>query len=72
MERGDIISVRAYPDKLLERVVLEVARTYVVACRPEMYEQLADARGLPDAAMGFPIGDVVEVRGKIDRRGEAA
>ena len=72
MERGDVILVRAYPDKLLERVVLDVARTYVVACRPEMYEHLADARGLPDAAMGFPIGDVVEVRGKMEHDGRAA
>ena len=63
MKPGDIILVRVYPDKIEERVVVQVETTYVVVCRPEVYQSVAGTPGVPNASMGFPIEDVLEVRG---------
>ena len=61
MERGERILVRAYPDRILERVFLEGHGTYVLVCRPEVYD-VARTTGIePDASMGFPIEDIVDV-----------
>ncbi len=64
MERGQLIRIRAYPDKELERVVLEVKDTYVLVCRPEVYPEIAGADSLPDCVMGFPKEDVIVAEGK--------
>ena len=69
MDRGDLILVRAYPDKELERVVLEIHPTYVLVCRPEAYPDVEKQTGLSAAAMGFPIEDVIRI---IARANEAA
>lgn len=58
MERGDLVTVKVYPDMTMERVVLEVHPTYVLACRPEVYDAVINQVGLPDQAMGFPVEDV--------------
>ena len=65
MKAGDLILVRVFPDKEEERVVLEVQSSYVVACRPEVYPLIADQVGIPDSSMGFPLEDVLEVRGQF-------
>ena len=53
--------MRAYPDKILERVFLEEHGTYVLVCRPEVYD-VARTTGIePDASMGFPIEDIVNI-----------
>ena len=65
MEAGEVILVRVYPDKEEERVILRVEPTYVLACHPEAYSLAASQGGLPEAAMGFPIEDVIEVRGQF-------
>ena len=59
MEKGQRILVRAYPDKELERVVLEDADTYILVCRPEVYESIKDDRTLSSYVMGFPKKDVI-------------
>ena len=58
MNRGDRIVVRTLSGEV-ERVVLEVHPTYVLACRPEVYAEVALEEGLPYRAMGFPLMDVV-------------
>ena len=58
MKRGDLVIVRAYGGKLLDRVVLEVHPTYVLVCRPEVYDEVKYQPQLPAASMGFPIEDV--------------
>ena len=64
MNRGDRIRIRVYPDREVERVVLEVHPTYVLACRVEVYDEVKDLEGLPDLAMGFPLMDVVAILGQ--------
>ena len=61
MKRGQRVLVRAYPDKKLLRVVLEEGETYVVVCRPEVYDEVSQLSVVPEAVMGFPKEDVVEV-----------
>ena len=61
MERGQRVLVRAYPNKELERVVLEEAGTYILVCRPEVYESIKDDETLPNSAMGFPKKDVISL-----------
>ena len=58
MKRGDSVRVRAYPDKVLARVVWEVEKTYVVVCRPEVYKQAVASGTEPEVFMGFPNEDV--------------
>ena len=59
MKRGDRIQVRTYPDRIVDRVVLEVHPTYVLACRPEVYDEVKLEEGLPARAMGFPLEDLM-------------
>jgi len=59
MEKGQRVLVRGYPDKELERVILEEADTYILVCRPEVYEAIKDDEGLSGYAMGFPKKDVI-------------
>lgn len=59
MERGQKVLVKAYPDKQLERIVLEETETYIVVCRPEVYTAISKSEGLPECAMGFPKEDVI-------------
>jgi hypothetical protein len=61
MNRGQRVLVRAYPDKTLERIVWQECETYVIVCRPEVYESVARLDTLPDCAMGFPKEDVTVV-----------
>ena len=58
MKRGDRIRVKVCPDGTVERIVLEVHPTYILACRPEVYDEVKHEVGLPTRAMGFPLMDV--------------
>lgn len=60
MKRGDRVLVKAFPDKELQRIVWEEGNTYVVVCRPEIYEEAMKSRVAPtlDLVMGFPKEDV--------------
>ena len=68
MRRGDEVIVRAYPDKRLRRILWEEHETYVLVCRPEMYEEAILQKSEPVSTMGFPKEDVLEVRSR--RNGE--
>ena len=59
MQRGDVVLVRAYPDKVLERKVIEVGETYIAVCRPDVYEQALNEGWTGNLVMGFPKEDVV-------------
>ena len=59
MQKGERILVRAYPDKVLERIFLEAHGTYVLVCRPEVYETARKSGSEPAQMMGFPIEDIV-------------
>jgi hypothetical protein len=61
MEKGQRVLIKGYPHKELERVVLEEANTYILVCRPEVYESIKDDRGLSGYAMGFPKKDVIKM-----------
>lgn len=61
MKKGQRILVRAYPDKILERVVLKEEHTYVVVCRPEIYETIREDEDIPDTVMAFPKEDIVKI-----------
>lgn len=63
LTKGQIIRVKAYPNKIIERVVLEEADTYVLCCRKEVFEEIADIERPYDKCMGFPKEDVVEIIG---------
>jgi len=60
MVKGDKVSVRAYPNKFLERIVWEVCETYILVCRPEVYFSAlvlgVELNSL--SMMGFPREDV--------------
>ena len=60
MKRGDVIQVRAYPDKLLSRILWEEHATWVMVCRQEVYQDVLN-QGCDEPAvwMGFPKEDVV-------------
>ena len=58
MNRGDLVRVRAYPDKNLERIVWEEFPTYVLVVRPEIYHAALHSRQEPEWVMGFPKEDV--------------
>jgi hypothetical protein len=58
MERGQRVVVRAYPDRLLQRVVWAEGKTYVAVCRPEVYQQAQQSGKNPESMMGFPKADV--------------
>ena len=59
MEKGEKVLVRAYPNKTLERIFLEEHGSYIVVCRPEIYEQAKITGCEPIETMGFPIEDVI-------------
>ena len=59
MEKGEKILVRAYPDKVLQRIFLEDHGTYVLVCRPEVYEESRMSGSKPKSVMGFPVEDVI-------------
>lgn len=61
MQRGDIVIVRAYPNKQLERVVWEEHKTYVLVCRSEIYIEAIKQGVEPESSMGFPTEDVMVV-----------
>lgn len=61
MKRGQLVKVKAYPNKELVRVVLEEHDTYVLVCRPEVYEGVKDFDIPPDFGMGFPKKDIIEI-----------
>jgi hypothetical protein len=61
MKRGQLVKVKAYPDKELLRVVLEEYDTYVLVCRPEVYEDMKNLDIPQDFIMGFPKKDVIEI-----------
>ncbi len=54
MKRGDRVLVKAFPDKELQRIVWEESNTYIVVCRPEIYEAALKSRVNPNTFMGFP------------------
>jgi hypothetical protein len=58
-QKGDIVSVKAYPDTILQRRVVGVLddRTILLCNEREFNEALNDERE-PDA-IGFPISDVI-------------
>lgn len=58
LSKGQRVWVRSYPTKRLERVVLKEEKTYILVCRPEVYDTIKDLEGLPDSVMGFPKKDV--------------
>ena len=59
MERGQRVKVRAYPNKLLPRVVWQEYRTYIEVCREEVYLEAVREGRDPEATMGIPKGDVL-------------
>lgn len=61
MQRGDVVVVRAYPNKQLERVVWEEHKSYVLVCRPEVYDEAVKQGVEPESWMGFPKEDVMVV-----------
>jgi len=46
--------VIAYPNKVVERVVLEEKETYVLCCRKEIFEDIQREGDLSESYMGFP------------------
>lgn len=58
MQRGDVVTVMAYPNKSLERIVWEVHGTYVLVCRLDIYQEAIGSDEDPESTMGFPIEDV--------------
>ena len=60
MKRGDMVLVRAFPDEILERVVWEEQKTYVILCRREIYERAIEECSEPTTTMGFPKGDIIQ------------
>jgi len=54
LTRGQIIQVIAYPNKVVERVVLEEKETYVLCCRKEIFEDIQREGDLSESYMGFP------------------
>ena len=58
LRKGQRVWVRSYPNKRLERIVLKEEETYILVCRPEVYDEIKDLDGLPDNVMGFPKKDV--------------
>ena len=62
MEKGEEILVRAYPDKILQRIFLEDHGTYVLVCRSEVYEEARASGSEPSALMGFPIEDILGIQ----------
>lgn len=65
MNRGDLVTVKAYPDKLLERIVWQEYETYVDVVRPEVYAKAISEGTEPESAMGFPTEDVQATMGMI-------
>ena len=61
MKRGDVVLVKAYPNKQLERIVWEVHASYVLVCRAEVFADAIERRCEPESTMGFPQEDVVQV-----------
>ena len=61
MKRGEKVIVRAYPNKMLERVVWDEDNTYVVVCRPEVYATATLLGTEPESVMGFPKEDVTRI-----------
>jgi len=68
MVKGQRVWVRAYPNKKLERVVVGEEDTYILVCRPEVYEEVTGSGISLDLVMGFPKEDVLETT-KPDRAG---
>lgn len=60
MITGQRIIIRAYPNKKVERVVLREYPTYVLVCRPEMFDVAVQAGENFQSTMGFPKEDVIE------------
>lgn len=58
MERGDRVKVRAFGNRVLDRVVWDDCGTYVAVCRPEVYASASLLGREPIAVMGFPKEDV--------------
>ena len=61
MKKGDWVVVRGYPNTRLQRVVWSSHETYVLVCRPDVYEAAITKGHDPSDTMGFPIEDVLEV-----------
>lgn len=61
VRKGQRILVRSFPNETLERIVWEEGKTYVAVCRPEVFNEIQNLSGLPDAIMGFPKEDVIKV-----------
>ena len=61
MKRGQLIKVRLYPDKEVERVVLQEYGTYILVCRHDVYQEFLKSGIFPEAVMGIPREDVVGV-----------
>lgn len=64
MRKGQRVIVKGYPDKKLERVVLADEGSYVLVCRPEVYNDIVMSGSpidkLPEAVMGFPKEDIIQ------------
>ena len=59
MKRGDTVMVRVYPDGVVARVAWEVLDTWVMVCRPQVFQEaIANGEDEPRSWMGFPLEDV--------------
>jgi hypothetical protein len=57
MKPGDTVSVRSYPDKSLDRIVVKLLNNKVFVCTSEEWERAISENRTPDC-IGFPPSDV--------------
>ena len=66
MNRGDIVNVRDFRDRLHRRIVWEELGTSIVVCTESDYEGWKRT-GLEPKVVGFPIEDVKLLEKKVIR-----
>lgn len=67
MRRGQRVLVRAYPNKELERIILDEYETYILVCRLEIYDEVLQSGLLSKPVMGFPKEDIITVFGESNK-----
>ena len=58
MDTGDVVRIRVFGGRVVDRVVIEKRETVVVACNPDEYKQAAQ-EGRKPQGIGFPLEDVL-------------
>lgn len=61
INKGDKVVVKAFPNKQLERRVVDTNNQTVIVCNEEEYYKALKEHREP-SAIGFPIEDVIEIK----------